>query len=445
MRLTRANEGARNSLWVSPLGLPGIVVLGVHALHGSVCAMPESGRTGGSGKDYGWLYGGKSGAEPTSGGGSGDPEPTRVLPKIDRPKGDQPSGAKAGAANGRGQGGEPPRRPVQPAKPVPPQKLPGRKRPIGKIILLVLAAWVVFLVAVPLWAWSKIDKVDIEPQGARPDSQPGTTYLLVGSDSRKGLSKKENKRLGTGGVGDVGQRTDTIMLLHTGDGPSMLLSIPRDSIVDIPGNGTTKINSAFALGGPKLLVKTIEQNTGVRVDHYVEIGFGGFVNSVDAVGGIEICPTQRMNDPRANLKIKKGCQEVDGVTALGYARSRHVSRYGDIDRARHQREVVSAIGAEVKSPWTFINPVRYFRVNEAATSSLKISKGTGPVALANFGLAMTRVNGKSGLTCSMPIADQAIHWDKERALELLKYIKQDRTGDLPKRLCTGTGLPGVTD
>ena len=213
------------------------------------------------------------------------------------------------------------------------------------------------------------------------------------------------------------------MLLHTGDGPSMLLSIPRDSIVDVPGHGTTKINSAFAIGGPKLLVRTIEQNTGVRVDHYVEIGFGGFVNSVDAVGGITICPTQRMVDRRANLKIKKGCQEVDGVTALGYARSRHVSQYGDLDRARHQREVVSAIGSEVKSPWTFINPVRYFRVNKAATSSLRISEGTGPIALAKFGLAMTRVNGKSGLTCSMPIADQAIHWDRERALALLKYIK----------------------
>ncbi|MEO7352279.1 MAG: LCP family protein [Marmoricola sp.] len=406
--------------------------------------MPESGGTGGSGggssggsgdgPDYRWLYGSKSGSQrppESSGGGSDDPEPTQMLPKIDRP------GPEPGSS-------APPRRPVNPAQPPPPPKQPRKKRPIGRIILLLVLAWIVFLVAVPIWAVSKIDKVDIEPAGARPDSQPGTTYLLVGSDSRKGLSKKENRRLGTGGVNDVGQRTDTIMLLHTGSGPSLLLSIPRDSIVAVPGHGTTKINSAFAYGGPKLLVKTIEQNTGVRIDDYVEIGFGGFVNSVDAVGGIEICPTQRMVDRRANLRIKKGCQEVDGVTALGYARSRHVSQYGDIDRARHQREVVSAIGAEVKSPWTFINPVRYFRVNQAATSSLRISKGTGPIALGKFGLAMTRVNGKSGLTCSMPIADQAIHWDRQRALALLGYIKEDRAGDIPKRLCTATGLPGVT-
>ncbi len=401
--------------------------------------MPESGRSGGTGDgpDYGWLYGGK---QPPAGGrpsGSGDPEPTRILPKIDRP-----------ATPPRGNAAAPPQRPVQPAQPVPPPKPPRRtrrRRPVGRILTIVLVAWLAFLVAVPLWAWSSIEKVDIEPAGARPDSQPGTTYLLVGSDSRKGLTKAENRRLGTGGVGDVGQRTDTIMLLHTGSGPNLLLSIPRDSLVEVPGRGRTKINSAFSAGGAKLLVQTLEQNTGVRIDHYVEIGFGGFVNSVDAVGGVTVCPKERMVDPKANLRIRKGCQEVDGIKALGYARSRYVSQYGDLDRARRQREVVSAIGSEVKSPWTFVNPVRYFRVNQAATSSLRISEGTGPIALARFGLGMTRVDGESGLTCGMPIADQEVNWDRDRALALLRYLKQDRVGDLPKRLCTPTGLAGVGD
>ena len=223
------------------------------AAHGTVCAMPDSGRSGGSddGPDYGWLYGGQQsapgGRAPT---GSDDPEPTRMLPTMDRPttarsggsaprQGPAQKSAQQSAQESPGRG----QRPTQPAQPVAPPSTPGRtrrKRPVGKILLLVLLAWIVFLVAVPLWAWSKIDKVDAEPSGARPGSQPGTTYLLVGSDSRKGLSKKENRRLGTGGVGDVGQRTDTIMLLHTGSGPSMLLSIPRDSIVAIPGHGTTQ-------------------------------------------------------------------------------------------------------------------------------------------------------------------------------------------------------------
>jgi LCP family protein required for cell wall assembly len=302
----------------------------------------------------------------------------------------------------------------------------------------------VFLLAVPVWTWQHINKVDAEPDGTRPAATPGTTYLLVGSDSRKGLTKKENRRLGTGGVGDVGQRTDTIMLLHTGDGPSLLLSIPRDSIVPIPGHGSTKINAAFAYGGAPLLVQTIEQSTGVRIDHYVEIGFGGFVNSVDAVGGVTICPTKKMVDRRANLNIKKGCQHVNGITALGYARSRHTSGIGDIDRARHQREVVSAIGSKVKSPWTVLNPFRYWSVNHAATSSLKVDKDSSVVDLARFGWAMTRVNGKDGLTCSMPIRDLAVHWDTDRALALLRFIKTDHTGDIPKSLCQPTGIANVS-
>ena len=373
--------------------------------------------------EYDWLYGKRKAAASESEAASGDdPEPTRVMPR----------------SNKRDNYAQPP----APGTPAVKPSAPTRKRrvPWGRIVLLVLVAWIAYLVAVPFIAWNRIDQVDATPSGARPADQPGTTYLLVGSDSRKGLTKKENRRLGTGGVGDVGQRTDTNMLLHTGKGPSLLLSIPRDSIVPIPGHGTTKINAAFAYGGPRLLVKTIEQNTGVHVDHYVEIGFGGFVNSVDAVGGITICPTKKMVDRRANLNIKKGCQHVNGITALGYARSRHTSGIGDIDRARHQREVVSAIGAKVKSPWTILNPFRYWDVNMAATSSIKVDKDSGVLDLARFAWAMTRVNGKDGLTCSMPIRDLAVHWDTQKALALLKLIKTDRTGDITKSLCLPTGI-----
>ncbi len=151
--------------------------------------MPERGS--GDGPDYGWLYG-KKGNQPPS--GSGDPEPTQMLPKIDRPtsapprRPDQPT---QGAAQ----------RPVQPTQRVVPPKDPpaappkstgprgpGRKIRWGKVVVVLLVAWLVYLVAVPLWAWSNIEKVDADPAGARPAEQPGTTYLLVGSDSRKGLS-----------------------------------------------------------------------------------------------------------------------------------------------------------------------------------------------------------------------------------------------------------------
>ena len=310
-----------------------------------------------------------------------------------------------------------------------------------RAVLVLLLLWVVYLVAVPLFAWSKVDKVAFEPSGDRPGEQPGTTYLMVGSDSRDDLTAEERKRLGTGNA--EGQRTDTIMLLHTGDGPNLLLSIPRDSLVEIPGHGTKKINAAFALGGPRLLVRTIEHATGIRIDHYVEIGFGGFVGLVDAVGGIEICPKQDMDDKLANLHVRKGCQEADGATALGYARSRHTyAGLGDIERARAQREVVSAIGDEALSPWSVLNPVRYWRLNMAATHAVAFGKGANPFRATAWALAMTRVGGDSGLTCGVPISDLAVHWDPERSKQLFRHIIEDDTEGIGKGLCSPSGLPG---
>ena len=222
--------------------------------------------------------------------GPRDPEPTQMLP--DRPASD---GGRSSAPLRRSLRDSParpapqrraaragPRAAVPSPRPRRPAR-PGAGAASGSGWLkYVLVLWLVFLVAVPLLAWSKIDKVDATPSGDRPSSQPGTTYLLVGSDSREGLTRKQQLAYGVGKA--EGRRTDTIMLLHTGSGPNMLMSIPRDSIVPVPGHGTTKINAAFAYGGPKLLVKTIEQNTGIRVDDYVEIGFAGFIGVVDAVG-----------------------------------------------------------------------------------------------------------------------------------------------------------------
>jgi LCP family protein required for cell wall assembly len=421
--------------------------------------------------DFDWLYGterkGVGGAGDTSGtssssapagdddatevrpgrgGGAApqDPEPTRVLPTVGRPTGASGSRGRGGPyetpppARPRGSSPPGPRGPGRAVAPPPSGSSRGRRRRPWRWVRLLLLLWLVFLVAVPLVAWSKIEKVDASPSGDRPASQSGTTYLLVGSDSRQGLTRKQELKYGVGKA--EGRRTDTIMLLHTGSGPNLLMSIPRDSIVDVPGHGTTKINAAYAFGGPDLLVKTIEQSTGIRIDDYVEIGFAGFVDVVDAVNGIQICPKSAMKDQKANLDIKKGCQDVDGKVALGYARSRHTSGLGDIDRARHQREVVSAVGSKAASPWTIINPVRYYRLAMAGSDSLAVGKDTGMIATMRFAWAMTRVNGKNGLTCGVPISDLAVHWDPSRSKRLFRYIAEDKTGDIPKRLCRPSGL-----
>ncbi len=384
--------------------------------------------------EYDWLYGAK-GQQPPG-------DETRQIPQ--QPRGDETRVMPAAARDARGQRQDaaPPTSPPPPKKRVtgPTNNKPRRTFGWKKAILVVLLVWVLFLVAIPLWAWSKVDKVDAFPSSGRPDDQPGTTYLMVGSDSRDDLTAAERKEYGTGDAS--GQRTDTIMLLHTGAGPNLLMSIPRDSLVEVPGYGTTKINAAYAYDGARLLVKTIENETGIRIDHFVEIGFGGFVDLVDAVGGVEVCPPFDMNDPLANINLKKGCQEVDGPTALGYARSRHTDeKFGDLGRAQRQREVVSAIGSEALSPWSVLNPVRYYKLNMAGARAVRVSEGTSPFAMAQWALAMTRVNGDNGLTCGVPVADFAVNWDEERSQQMFTFITEDDTESIPKSLCTPTGFP----
>lgn len=400
-------------------------------------------------QEYGWLYGKKQPREPR-------PEETRVMPVQPRDGGR--SRAVPGQPARGGSSSTPPRSPAPTPAPTPRSSDPadptgptgpsrggrGRgfrlPRPRVRWVFLLLLAWIAYLVIVPVMAWNDVDKVAFEPDGDRPGDQPGTTYLMVGSDSREGLTKEQRKELATGNV--AGRRTDTIMLLHTGSGPNVLMSIPRDSQVEVPGHGRTKINAAYAYGGAKLLVQTIEQSTGIRIDEYAEVGLGGVVEMVDAIGGIEICPTTDMVDKLAGLDIDKGCQEADGRTALAFARSRHTDpRYGDITRAKHQREVVSAVGDEVKSPATFINPFRYWSVWMAVPDAFKFGDGMSPVGAAKWALAMTRVNGQDGMTCGVPIADLSVRWDPERSQQFFDYLKEDRTDDLPKGLCTPTGLP----
>lgn len=383
------------------------------------------------GPEYGWLYGGKGSPPPQAPASEPPPDATRMMPTQPRP-------------------GPEPTRSTRPTRPTPPPVAPpvaptqggggtGRRRPRFRVryVFLLFLAWLLFIIVVPILAWTSVEKVEFEPDGDRPGDQPGTTYLLVGTDSRAGLTKEERKELSTGNAG--GSRTDTIMLLHTGSGPNLLLSLPRDSIVDIPGNGEGKINAAYAYGGPQLLTETIEGETGIRVDQYVEIGMGGVAGVVDAVGGIEVCPKRNMTDKLAGLKIKKGCQEVDGATALAYARSRHTSGIGDIDRVRRQREVVSAVGEAVLSPWTVINPVRWWRLNHEIPDFFTFGEGMGPTRAAMWATAMTRVDGDAGLTCVVPLQDLAVHWDPERAPQMFQKIIEDDTESIDKKLCSPTG------
>jgi LCP family protein required for cell wall assembly len=264
----------------------------------------------------------------------------------------------------------------------------------------------------------------------RPGSGRGTTWLLVGSDSRQGLTVEQQRALATGG--DVGNgRTDTMLLVHVpafgSSTPTTMVSIPRDSYVPIPGYGRDKINAAFAMGGAPLLAQTVEQATGLRLDHYVEVGFSGFAVVVDALGGVTICPAAPISDPLAGIDLPAGCQKVDGRNALGYVRTRATPR-ADLDRMVHQRQFMAALLHRAASPAVWLNPWRWYSVPHAAADALTVDQGDHIWDLARLGWALRG----STTMLTVPIgeftggdAGSVVVWDHDKAARLFDALAAD--------------------
>ncbi len=292
------------------------------------------------------------------GSGSAQPESARVMRQVRRgqpaPPGQAPygqvpqqpryadggydeydSGYNTGQVYGGGRGGGDGHGPERPA--------PDWRRRIKWTAITLVTVLVVTTVATYFWADSKLNRdVDLSKVIERPEKGEGTNYLIVGSDSREGLSDEDKKRLRTGS--SEGKRTDSMMILHTGNNGPTLISLPRDSNVEIPtfkgsesgktyqGTGReVKLNAAYAEDGPELLVRTVEFNTGLHIDHYVEIGFAGFANIVDAAGGVEIDIPQDIKDTKSGADLKKGKQTLNGEEALAFVRTRYALAGSDLD------------------------------------------------------------------------------------------------------------------
>lgn len=288
----------------------------------------------------------------------------------------------------------------------------------------MLAIFVVFTLVMTFWADSQLNRVAATPENQIEDTA-GTNWLLVGSDSRQGLTDEEMQELGTGEVAGTG-RTDTVMVLHIPTtGSAQLVSLPRDSYVEVPGYGMNKLNAAFSFGGPQLLAETVEGATGLQMDHYAEIGMGGLANLVDAVGGIEICVEQPIQDPMANLDVQAGCQQFDGPTALGYVRTR-ATPGGDLDRVERQRKFFGALLDKVTSPGTLLNPFRAVPLISNTASTFTVGEGDHVWHLARVALAMN-----SGVeTETVPFSGFATYavgnvvlWDEQGAEELFSSMR----------------------
>jgi LCP family protein required for cell wall assembly len=280
--------------------------------------------------------------------------------------------------------------------------------------------------------------------------------LVVGSDSRAGLTKAQEKSLHVGH--DVGRRSDTMILLHipAGGAKATLVNLPRDSYVTIPAHkdssghlvpaSKNKLNAAYSLGGPKLTIQTVEADTGVRIDHYIEINFLGFVNMVNALHGVSICSATAINDPvrpdpsgsgyiGSGLVLPKGTSTLDGTRALEYVRAREFDpSQGDLGRIQRQQKFMAAMIEKARSDGVLFNPIRLHDFLKAVTSSLTTDDGLGATQFERLALKLHSMSPKNVTFLTVPLSStaystpvgSAVLWDRVKARRLFNDFTNDK-------------------
>ncbi|MFI1953934.1 LCP family protein [Streptomyces xinghaiensis] len=298
----------------------------------------------------------------------------------------------------------------------------------------------------------------------RPRPTPGTTFLLVGLDGRTGLSRAEKRRLFAGGEGC--DCTDVMMLLHVSADRRRVgvISIPRDSYAEFPphteppatrtpapgtpsgaapsGAGTGpvrhwgKINAAHQHGGPALTVAAVEHATGIRVDHYLETDFTGFVRTVDRLGGGQVCTDKPLKDDKSGLDLPPGTHHVDGTGALQYVRARRLDPPGDLGRVRRQqRFLVSLMENLFSGDRTASGGDGFSRSARALLRSVRTDEGLTLPKLAGLGRALRKLPSSAAEFATVPIRDfdhrvpgwgSTLVWDEPRAEALFAAVRADR-------------------
>jgi LCP family protein required for cell wall assembly len=263
----------------------------------------------------------------------------------------------------------------RPEEPLPPRggpsEEPGRRRPVTprrvlKYLALAIVAWlalsvVLFLISAQVQSGSLPDSATNE-LASGPNMLTGTdTILVLGTDQRP-RSGPGSKEPGSN-YNDAGSNSDTIMLWRLGAGTSRRLSIPRDTVADIPGHGLAKINAGYAIGGPALAIKTVEQFTGLKINHLIVVNLAAFPKFIDAIGGVDVTTGKICSAISGGVKnggfslyLDPGTHHLDGIQALTYARTRKNKcnrADNDLTRVQHQQQILNAIKGKLLSPSSF--------------------------------------------------------------------------------------------
>ncbi|WP_028647432.1 LCP family protein [Nocardiopsis sp. CNT312] len=310
---------------------------------------------------------------------------------------------------------------------------------VGALSALVLVAsgtsW-----AVTGWMSGTLNRFDVFgtlSEDGRPEESGGLTFLVIGSDSRGEMSREDRHALSVGST--PGRRSDVIMLVRVDaeNDRVAVVGVPRDLWVEIPGEGPDKINAAYAHGGPTMSVRTVEALTDVRIDHYVEVDFDGFVDVVDALGGIEVCLPEAIDDPKARLDMAAGTHGVDGTEALAFARTRATER-GDLDRIDRQQQVLSAMLDRAVSTRTLSDPSLMTEFLRSALSSVTVDEGLDTDTINRLGYHLRDLELSEVSFTQVPIADMdhrtprgesALLWDEPAARELFDRFRENRPID----------------
>ncbi len=283
----------------------------------------------------------------------------------------------------------------------------------------------------------------------RPEkASSAVNYLVVGSDTREGLTRAESKRLrvGTTKVA-AGKRSDTMLLIHISKkrDKAAIISIPRDTFALIPEHKSmssekiipasySKINSAYNWGGAPLLIQTFEEMSGLRIDHYVEIYFVGFVRMVDALGGVEICTKRDIDDPKSHLVLPAGRHVLDGIDSLKYVRTRTFDGLGDLGRMKRQQEFAGAMLRKATSAGVLLNPIKLVDFLNSALASITTDSGLSQGDLLTLGKQLRNLSAKNVRTLTIPLkyynynkngVSASVLWDPILAPELFERIKND--------------------
>jgi LCP family protein required for cell wall assembly len=263
------------------------------------------------------------------------------------------------------------------------------------------------------------------PTPEQPAAEPPLTFLLVGSDTRGEVAPGE----------DPDGRSDAIMVARFSADRrhAQLISIPRDSWVDIPGRGRNKINAAYAFGGPTLLIQTVEQLTQVRIDHYVTIDFDGLIQVTDDLGGVDVQVASTTTHD--GVTFPAGLNHLDGTQVRQYLQQRKNLPGGDFDRVRRQQQYLKAVFGKLFSANTFTDPGRLDAALRAVTSAVSMDDTLGNTELLGLTYSLRNLRPEDIEFFTAPVLGtgmegpaSVVYLDTVSGERMWSYLRSDSLG-----------------